>query len=84
MKTKVKQKDDFQQRVESIKLLVEYLYSNYKEKLFNPIDLYEEKIMKSIIRHEGLEGHDLENLHDIEIGWIKIEVNSLYKRNRKK
>jgi hypothetical protein len=66
-------------RVEKIKLLSNHLFEKYTMRTFNPQNEFQINMMNDIIKHEAEEEYDLTELTDIELRFIQLEVQTLYK-----
>lgn len=65
-------------RAEQLKALSEALYNEYTEELFTNDDERHVKLCAEVIRHEGGERFLLEDLHDVEVYFVKNTVKGLY------
>jgi hypothetical protein len=77
-KLKIINMKDNIKRAEQLKSLSEALYNEYTEELFTNDSERHVKLCAEVIRHEGSEKLSLDDLHDVEVYFVKNTVKGLY------
>jgi hypothetical protein len=67
------------ERIEKLNELIIHLYNTYTTQTFNPKGDFQKMMMSDIIKHEAGEFLDIYDLNDIEINFIKLQVNLIEK-----
>ena len=62
------------ERMDKIKLVMDYLSDTYTIETFQPKEDYQKDMMERIIKHEAYELHRINDLTSIEIRFIQLGI----------